>query len=79
MIECRIQGIPCLIDVGHYEKVRGSFRWDEVSDLDYRGYIDCEYTVYDRKGYRAPWLEAKITEDDDDAIIAAIERDLERY
>ncbi len=79
MIECRIRGIPCLIEVEHYEKVRGSFRWDEVSDLDYRGYTDCEYTVYDRKGYRAKWLEAKITEDDDDAIIAAIERDIEGY
>lgn len=72
MIECRIQGIPCLIDVDRYEVVKGSFRWDEVSDLDYRGYTECEYTVYDRKGYKAAWLEAKITEEDDENICTAI-------
>ena len=79
MIECRIQGIPCLIDVDHYEVVKGSYRWDEVSDLDYHGYTECEYTVYDRKGYRAKWLETKITAADDDVIVAAIERDIEGY
>lgn len=73
MIECRIQGIPCLVSVDYYEVVKGSYRWDEESDQDYFGYTECEYTVYDRKGYRANWLASKITAADDEAIRDAIE------
>jgi hypothetical protein len=76
MIECRIQGIPCLVEVDYFAAVKGSFRYDEISDLDYHGYVECEYTVYDRKGYPAKWLEAKITAEDDNAICDAIAEEL---
>ena len=60
MIEVRVCGIPALADVTLYNVVKGSFRWDEVSDLDYRGYTELEFDLYDRRGYRAKWLEAKM-------------------
>jgi hypothetical protein len=56
--------------------VKGTFRYNETSDLDYHGYVECEYTVYDRKGYPAKWLEAKITPEDDNAICDAITEEL---
>ena len=65
-----IQGIPCGIHVDSYVNVApfmGS-PWECYSDLDYYGYIEIEYTILDRKGYPAKWLEAKLTPDDDERI-----------
>jgi hypothetical protein len=45
--------------------------WD--SDLDYHGYVEAEYTICDRRGRPAPWLERKRTPDDDTEIVEAIE------
>lgn len=65
-LEHRICGIPCLIRVDHYfeQKPLGIYA---DSDHDCYGYTECEYTVLDRRGREAPWLEKKL---DDDARIA---------
>lgn len=58
-----LAGIPCLLKVEHYVKVspwRGSPHTCPSAD-DYYGYEEVEWTVCDRKGYKAPWLEKKIT------------------
>lgn len=34
------------------------------SDWDCYGYAEVEFEVLDRKGYRAPWLEKKMTAED---------------
>jgi hypothetical protein len=59
-----ISGIPCLLGVDGYEAVSGSYSYHAASDVDYYGYVECEYDVLDRKGYPAAWLERKMTEKD---------------
>lgn len=65
-IESRIQGIPCLIEVTTLSVVkpwRGSIDKCPSSD-DYYGYTEVEFNVLDRKGYKAPWLEKKMSVND---------------
>ena len=59
----QVAGIPCIIRVESYFKQRawrGSAH-NCPSDWDYYGYEEIEYSVLDRKGYPAAWLERKIT------------------
>ena len=68
----RIAGIPCVIRVDHFFRQAPDYgTWD--SDLDCSGYIEAEYTICDRRGRPAPWLERKRTPDDDTEIMAEIE------
>jgi len=69
-IETRVSGIPCLVDF-EYFKQEPDHRAD--SDWDYTGYIDIEYTILDRRGRPAAWLERKITSKDDERIREEIE------
>ena len=73
-IETTIAGIPCLIGVTHYECVRGSYNYNAASDWDYYGYSEAEWDVLDRKGYKAAWLERKLTARDHDRINAEIDQ-----
>lgn len=70
MMETQIAGIPCQVDVDTLLIVppwKGSAQ-TAPSDLDYYGYTEIEYTVYDRKGYKAAWLENKMTQEDIERI-----------
>ena len=60
----RISGIPCLLGVDSYSSVKGSYSYHAANDLDYHGYVECEFDVLDRKGYPAAWLEVKMTSKD---------------
>lgn len=71
-IEHTVCGIPCLIGVSSYSRVRGSYSYNAPSDCDYYGYTDCDWELLDRKGYRANWLAKKITSRDEDSINQAI-------
>ena len=73
-IESRVAGIPCLIGVTHYECVQGSYNYHADSDMDYYGYSEAEWEVLDRKGYKAAWLERKLTARDHDRINAEIDQ-----
>lgn len=73
-IETTIAGIPCLICVTHYECVQGSYNYHAASDMDYYGYSEAEWEVLDRKGYKAAWLERKLTARDHDRINAEIDQ-----
>lgn len=60
--EFSIAGIPCQIEVKHCLDVPGNPScWDSADD--YYGYSEVEWEVYDRKGYRAVWLERKLTDE----------------
>ncbi len=62
-IESQVAGIPCLIQIDTYVNVKpwkGSAHTCDNSD-DFYGYTDIEFTVLDRKGYKAAWLEKKLT------------------
>lgn len=73
-IDTHIAGIPCQIKIDSYvyQKPLGP-RAD--SDYDCYGYSECEYTVLDRKGYPAAWLERKMTDLDRERI----ENEIEEY
>lgn len=61
-----LQGIPCLIGVTEYfnQPAYTGSAHNCDSDWDYYGYSDIEFTMLDRKGYAAPWLERKLTNND---------------
>ena len=70
----KISGIPCLIRISYYVRVRpwrGSAQTCPSSD-DYYGYTDCDWEVCDRKGYLAPWLGKKLTPYEKDLIAELI-------
>lgn len=62
MMRTRIQGIPCQVEVTHYEAYSPA-SWHEPASGG-----EIEFEVYDRRGYRAAWLEAKVTEADEERI-----------
>lgn len=69
-VETKVQGIPCLVEVTTFINVKpwkGSPHTCPSSD-DYYGYTEIEYDILDRKGYRAKWLERKITDRDVERI-----------
>jgi hypothetical protein len=76
-IEHRVAGIPCLIGVIEYNRVRGSYSYHADSDWDYYGYTECEWDILDRRGRLAPWLERKVTDKDTASIKDAISNALE--
>ena len=77
MLDSHVKGIPCKIDVTMFHRVK-PWRGDPhncPSDWDYYGYTEIEFEVYDRKGYRAGWLENKL----DDVEIERIENEIIEY
>ena len=68
----RISGIPCYIQVDRFfiQKPLGPMC---DSDWDAHGYTDIEFTVCDRNGRPAPWLEKKMSYDDQQRIEVEIE------
>lgn len=72
-MKTKIAGIPCEIEVLHWFKQKPLGPSCD-SDWDAMGYLECEFSVLDRRGRHAPWLEAKMTEDDRDRIINELEK-----
>ena len=72
-INSTIKGIPCIISVTYCKHYSGPL--NAPSDLDYYGFTEIEFDVLDRKGYKAPWLERKLTDDE----IERIEREIVSY
>ena len=64
MIEARIQGIPCQVDVTYFYSKSGTYSRQAETPDEYYGCTEIEFEVYDRKGYKAAWLERKMTDDD---------------
>ncbi len=66
-IESRVAGIPCLIQVDRclVQKPMGP---QADSDWDCYGFAEIEFTILDRRGRPAPWLERKLTDDDTNRI-----------
>lgn len=67
-IETRIAGIPCRIGVTEWEKYRpGRSSGPVESCYEDEGGCGC-WEVLDRRGRPAPWLERKMTEQDESRI-----------
>ncbi len=62
-LAAHIAGIPCLIDVDYCD-VQPGLGPSADSDWDCYGSTDIGFTVLDRKGYPAKWLERKMTDKD---------------
>lgn len=70
IIDARISGIPCQVEVLSFHRQapwRGSIM-SCPSDVDWYGYTEMDYRILDRKGYKAPWLEKKMTDADVEKI-----------
>jgi hypothetical protein len=63
-IPIRIKGIPALIGLIRYSKIKGSGWYDDASDIDFHGGVDSVWNILDRRGRRAPWLENKMNQID---------------
>lgn len=61
-----ICGIPCIIGVTtfHHQPPWNGPSHTCPSDIDYYGVDEFEFDVLDRMGYKAKWLESKLTESD---------------
>ena len=79
MMETRICGIPCLVEVtySHYTRPWQGSAHNCPSDIDYYGGWEVEYEVLDRRGRKAEWLERKMTPADHDRLLGEIIKDLE--
>ena len=61
--ESNVVGIPCIIHVTGFYQQEPLGR-NAPTDLDCYGYVEIDFEVLDRKGYKAKWLEAKLNEDE---------------
>ena len=82
IFDTRVSGIPCLCQVNFHSpykpmRVTGS----GMGDCDPPEYEEFEFTLLDRKGYPAPWLEAKLKPVDQERLLEefTIESTGERY
>jgi hypothetical protein len=56
-----ITGIPCQVKVlHHFRQLPWTGLTPAPSDLDYTGFVEFDYYILDRLGYRADWLKSKI-------------------
>jgi len=65
--ESRIAGIPCGIKVTWY--TAGTNYLINSASLEPNDPEEFDFEVLDRKGYLAPWLADKLTEDDECRIL----------
>lgn len=66
--ETRIAGIPCICHVTHYTPViPGRFSGPPEDCYPDEG-GEFEFEVLDRNGRPAPWLERKLTSEDEDRL-----------
>ena len=66
-IATRCAGIPCIARVTHYLKQQ-PLGTSADSDWDCYGYEEIEFDLCDQRGRPAPWLERKLSDQDNDRI-----------
>ena len=80
MMEVTVCGIPCQVEItnARYVKPQSYSPYNCDSDMDYYGYwSNVEYELYDRRGYRAKWLENKMTPQDHTDLLNYITENLD--
>lgn len=63
-LETRVAGIPCQVRVTYYQPYDPGVWWGHPDQRTPEEGPDLEVELYDRKGYRARWLEQKLTDRD---------------
>lgn len=69
----RVSGIPCFVCVTHYEPYVPANLSGHPDNWSPPEYGEIEFELYDRRGYRAKWLEVKTTNDIEQAIFEKYE------
>ena len=70
IFDSRISGIPCQIKVGTYiPYVPMQVYGTGFGDADAPVLPEMEFEVLDRKGYKASWLEKKLTAADEERLL----------
>lgn len=64
-IATRLQGIPCIAEVDYYPGT--NYPINSASEIA-NDPFDYEITMLDRKGYKANWLQKKLTDKDKERI-----------
>ena len=75
-IPTRVRGIPCFVYLTDYvfqPPWKGSAHTCP-SDLDYYGYEDMDYALYNLHGYRMRFLERLMSEEDKDKVFSFISK-----
>lgn len=76
-MKTHIQGIPCTIDYRISGRYRPAITQAEPDFCHEAEYPTVEFTVCDRRGRQAPWLECKLTPADTERIEQEILEDLQ--
>ena len=82
IFETKIQGIPCKCQVLWITKGMSAVLYGSgAGDIHPPELPEFEFRVLDRKGYKAPWLERKMTEADNERLQEEffLEKALEEY
>lgn len=67
-MESRISGIPCIISYSYTPGEPMRITGTGFGDCDPPEPAEIEFSVHDRRGRPAPWLESKMTEADYERI-----------
>lgn len=68
--ETKVAGIPCIckvLDYTGYKPMR--ITGTGFGDAEPPEYANLEFEILDRKGYKARWLEEKVTPEDEDRLM----------
>lgn len=69
--ESRVAGIPCQVEVlTYYPALPMRITGSGYGDADPPEDEFFEFQLLDRKGYPAPWLEKKLTQDDEARLLS---------
>lgn len=72
----RVAGIPCICEVTYYtEGAPMRITGTGFGDAEPPEEPEFEYRILDRKGKPAPWLEAKLTDNDDARLLREFKGD----
>lgn len=59
-----LKGIPCTVVLREVSLIKAIPAQVAHSDIEVHGELYFDAYVYDRKGYHAPWLQRKLTDQD---------------
>jgi hypothetical protein len=70
LFHTKVDGIPCqCLVTAYYPSIPMRITGTGMGDADPPEDEYFTYSLYDRKGYPAPWLENKLTCDDNDRLL----------
>lgn len=83
IISTHVQGIPCQVKVTYHTPYRPARTYGPPEHCYPEEPGDLDFDVLDRRGRPAPWLERKLTPDDEERIgaelLEAIEEERHAY